>query len=143
MDYSHTAFVSKDGKDYDGRIEIYNEYGSTKTAGVDASALSFVGNMIVNFTISGIDGNLVDTASKSYITELSYADADWNPSSWGGTPFGRTTVTGDGNYTVFASINKDAKGAAVWTIELYKLWSQLVDPTKVKVKINSVILPGK
>ena len=143
MDYSNTAFVNKDGKGTDGRIEIYNEYGSTKTAGTNASALSFVGNMIVNFTISGIDGNLIDGASKSYLTELSYADADWSPSYWGGSTFGRTTVTGDGTYTVFASINGDAKGAIVWTIELYNLWKELSDPTKVKVHINSVTVPGK
>ena len=143
MDYSHTVFVNKDGKGVDGRIEIYNEYGTTKTAGANASALSFVGNMIVNFTISGIDGNFVENASKSYSTELSYADADWSPSYWGGDPFGSTKVTGDGKYSVFASINSDASGAVVWTIELNKLWMELVDPTKVQVTINSVILPGK
>ena len=143
MNYSNTVFINKDGKGTDGRIEIYNEYGSTKTAGTNASALSFVGNMIVNFTISGIDGNLIGGASKSYLTELSYADADWSPSYWGGSTFGRTTVTGDGTYTVFASINGDAKGAIVWTIELYNLWKELSDPSKVKVHINSVIVPGK
>lgn len=143
MDFSHTVFVNKDGKGVDGRIEIYNEYGTTKTAGANASALSFVGNMIVNFTITGIDGNLVENPSKSYSTELSYAAASWSPSYWGGDPFGSTKVTGDGKYSVFASINSDATGAVVWTVELSKLWMELVDPTKVQVTINSVILPGK
>ena len=36
----------------------------------DASALSFSGNLIVNFTITGIDGNLKDSASKNYKTEF-------------------------------------------------------------------------
>ena len=58
MDFSKTEFVNKDDKDTDGRIEIYSEYGSTKQNGVDASGLHFAGNMIVNFTIKGIDGNL-------------------------------------------------------------------------------------
>lgn len=99
--------------------------------------------MIVNFTISGIDGNLKSDASKSYRTELSYADADWSPSYWGGSAFGRTNVTGDGTYSVFATLNGECQGAVVWAIELYNLWKDLVDPTKVKVTINSVETPGK
>ena len=143
MDYSKTEFVNKDGDGTNGRIEIYNEYGNTKGNGVDASELSFVGNMIVNFTISGIDGNLKDGASKNYRTELSYAAASWYPSYWGGAEFGRTFVKGDGTYEVSASLADQCSGAVVWTIELYDLWKDLVDPSKVQVKINSVLTPGK
>lgn len=143
MDFSKTEFVNKDGNDTDGRIEIYSEYGSTKQNGVDASGLHFAGNMIVNFTIKGIDGNLKAGAAKSYKTELSYADPDWSPSYWGGSSFGRTTVTGDGSYSVFATLPGECQGAVVWTVELYNLWKDLVDPTKVKVTINSVETPGK
>lgn len=143
MDYSHTEFNNKDGNGTDGRIEIYNEYGNTKGAGVDASGLHFYGNVIVNFSISGIDGNLKAGASKSYRTELSYAAASWDPSYWGGSSFGRATVTGDGNYTVYATMSKEAVGAVVWTVELYDLWKDLADPSKVSVKINSVETPGK
>ncbi len=143
MDYSKTEFVNKDGDNTNGRIEIYNEYGNTKANGVDASELSFAGNMIVNFTISGVDGNLKEGASKNYKTELSYAAASWYPSYWGGSEFGRTYVKGDGTYEVSASLTDQCSGAVVWTIELYDLWKDLVDPAKVKVTINSVLTPGK
>ena len=143
MDFSKTEFNNKDGNGTDGRIEIYNEYGNTKANGVDASALAFAGNMIVNFTITGIDGNLKDSASKNYKTELSYAAASWNPNYWGGSEFGRTYVKGDGTYEVSASLADYCSGAVVWTIELYDLWKDLVDPAKVQVKINSVLTPGK
>lgn len=143
MDFSKTEFNNKDGNGTDGRIEIFNEYGNTKANGVDASALSFAGNLIVNFTISGIDGNLKDSASKNYKTELSYATSSWYPSYWGGSEFGRTYVKGDGTYEVSASLADKCSGAVVWTIELYDLWKDLVDPTQVKVKINHVLTPGK
>ena len=110
---------------------------------MDASGLHFAGNMIVNFTIKGIDGNLKAGAAKSYKTELSYSDPDWSPSYWGGSSFGRTTVTGDGTYSVFATLPGECQGAVVWSVELYNLWKDLVDPTKVKVTINSVETPGK
>lgn len=143
MDFSKTEFVNKDGNGTDGRIEIYNEYGNTKVNGVDASGLSFTGNMIVNFTISGIDGNQIEGASESYKTELSFADADWSPSYWGGSEYGRAQVSGDGTYEVFASLNGECEDAVVWTIEIYNLWKELVDPAKVSVTINSVTTPGK
>ena len=143
MDFSKTEFNNKDGNGTDGRIEIYNEYGNTKANGVDASALAFVGNMIVNFTITGVDGNLKDSASKNYKTELSYATPSWYPSYWGGSEFGRAYVKGDGTYEVSASLADNCSGAVVWTIELYDLWKDLVDPAKVQVKINSVLTPGK
>ncbi len=139
------AFNSKDGNAVDGRIEIYNEYGTSGAAasGFYNSSLMFTGTQIVNFTISGIDGNLKDGASKSYRTELSYADQDWNPSYWGGSTFGRTTVTGNGTYEVFATLNGECAGAVVWTIELYDLWKDLVDPSKVAITINSIKTPCK
>lgn len=146
VDNSNVLFNSKDGKGIDGRIEIYNEYGDTKGMGVDVSDLSFSGYMIVTFTISGIDGNLVDSATKEYKAEVSYATPSWYPSYWGGTDFAAQTVTGDGTYTVFAPIsaaNGACKGAVVWTIELYNLWKDLVDASKVKVNIDSVVIPGK
>lgn len=143
VDNSQVLFVNKDGNGVDGRIEIYNEYGDTKKNGVNYSSLSFNGSMIINYTISGIDGNLIAGASKSYKSELSFADADWNPQYWGGNTDAAATVTGDGTYTVIAPLLGTSSGAVVWTIELYNLWKELVDPTKVKVTINSVTTPGK
>ena len=139
------AFNNKDGNEVDGRIEIYNEFGTSGATanGYYNGSLNFTGTQIVNFTISGIDGNLKADASKNYRTELSYADQDWDPSYWGGSPFGRTTVSGDGTYEVFATLNGECAGAVVWTIELYDLWKDLVDTSKVAVTINSITTPCK
>lgn len=146
VDNSNVLFCNKDGNGTDGRIEIYNEYGDTKGLGVNVSDMSFSGYLIVTYTISGIDGNLVDGATKDYKSELSYATPSWYPSYWGGTDFAAATVTGDGTYTVFAPISAaqgTCTGAVVWTIEIYNLWKDLVDTSKVKATIDSVVIPGK
>ncbi len=141
-------FNLKDGDEEagNGRIEIYNEYGNSGAAanGYYNSSLNFVGNMSVTFTISGIDGNLVDGASANYTTELSYAAAvDWYPNYWGGSEYGRAYVTGDGTYTVYATFNDYCDGAVVWTIELYGLWADLVDTSKVSVTVDRVVTASK
>ncbi len=137
-------FNNKDGDGTNGRIEIYNEYGNTGSSNNGYySSLAFNGQMVVTFTISGIDGNLVDGADGSYSAELSYADASWDPSYWGGAGYGDATVTGDGTYTVFAYLNGDCEGAVVWTIELYNLWKDLVDTGKVTASIDLVQTPWK
>lgn len=138
-------FQNKDGDGTNGRIEIYNEWGNAASVAPQYynDKLFFNGMMMVEFTISGIDGNLIEGASASYNTELSFAEADWGTQYWGGTGFGHTTVTGDGTYQVFAYLNGDCSGAVVWTIELYNLWKDLVDTSKVNVTINKVITPGK
>lgn len=145
VNQSIVNFNNKDGNGVDGRIEIYNEYSTSGAAAPGAynSSLKFNGLMLVDFTLQGIDGNLVDGASADYRTELSYADADWSPSYWGGANYGGVTVTGDGTYQVYTYLNGNCEGAVVWTIELYNLWIQLVDPSKVSVTINKVITPGK
>lgn len=138
-------FQNKDGDGVNGRIEIYNEYGTggAQANGYYNEALKFHGMMLVDFTVSGIDGNLIEGASGSYNAELSYADADWAPSYWGGAGYGNATVTGDGTYQVWTHLNGNCEGAVVWTIELYNLWKELVDTSKVSVKVNKVITPGK
>ena len=145
VNQSIVSFGNKDGNGVDGRIEIYNEYSSSGAAAPGAynESLKFNGMMLVDFTLSGIDDNLVDDASGNYRTELSYAAASWDPSYWGGANYGGTTVTGDGTYQVYTYLNGNCEGAVVWTIELYDLWVQLVDPSKVSVTINKVITPGK
>ena len=145
VNQSIVNFNNKDGNGVDGRIEIYNEYSTSGAAAPGAynSSLKFNGLMLVDFTLEGIDGNLVDGASKNYRTELSYADASWDPSYWGGANYGSATVTGDGTYQVYTYLNGNCEGAVVWTIELYNLWTDLVDTSKVGVTINKVITPGK
>lgn len=139
VDSSKIKFNNKDGNGVDGRIEIYNEYGETKDdPGVAQSDINFCGRMSITFTISGIDGNLVEGASCDYKTELTYAAQGWSPSYWGGG-IGVAAVSGDGTYTVYADMGDDVcSGAVVWCIELYGLWKDLVDGTKVSVSIDEV-----
>lgn len=139
VDNSKILFNNKDGNGTDGRIEIYNEYGDTKAnPGVSQSDVNFAGRMAITFTISGIDGNLIDGATKSYKSDISYAAASWSPSYWGGG-IGTANVTGDGTYTVYADMgNNVADGAVVWCIEVYGLWKDLVDTSKVKVTIDEI-----
>ena len=145
VDNNLVQFNNKDGNGVDGRVEIFNEWGATKAAGADYSDLKFKNSyMIVNFTISGIDGNLASGAAGSYKTELSFADQAWGCQYWGGFDKAAANVTGDGTYEVWAPLSGDATpGPCVWTIELYGLWKDLVDSSKVKATINSVIVPGK
>lgn len=139
VDNSKVLFNNKDGNGTDGRVEIYNEYGETKNdPGVSQSDISFNGRMCITFTITGIDGNLKSDATADYKAELSYAAASWSPSYWGGG-IGKAQVTKDGTYTVYADMgNDDCTGAVVWAIELYNLWKDLVDTSKVKVSIDEV-----
>ena len=138
-------FNNKDGNGTDGRIEIYNEYGNSgSTANGYYNDMAFYGMMVVDFSISGIDGNLADGAAGSYSTELSFADAGWYPSYWGGADYGSATVTGDGSYRVYTYLDGGlCEGAVVWTIEIYGLWQDLVDTSAVSVSIDQVITPGK
>ena len=141
VDNDKVLFNNKDGNGTDGRIEIYNEYGDTKGMGVDYSSLAFpAGTMHINFTISGIDGNLKAGAAGSYNGAISFADAGWDPSYWGGS-IGDRPVTGDGTYDLAAPVTAEAEGAVVWCIELYGLWKDLEDTSKVKVTINKVTVP--
>lgn len=143
VDNSKVLFNNKDGNGVDGRVEIFNEYGETKGLGVDYSSMSFpAGTMTINYTIQGIDGNLKDGAAKSYKSDISYADASWDPSYWGGQ-CSTANVTADGTYTVQCGLGGQCDGAVVWCIELYGLWQDLVDPSKVKVAINSITVPAK
>ena len=139
VDNSKVLFVNKDGNGTDGRVEIYNEYGDTKAnPGVNQSDINFNGRMSITFTINGIDGNLKSDATGDYKADLSYAAASWSPSYWGGG-IGTAQVTKDGTYTVYADMGTDnCEGAVVWTIELYNLWKDLVDTSKVKVSIDEV-----
>ena len=141
---SFVEFQNKDGNNTDGRIEIYNEYGKGgSTAQGYYNGMNFNGMCYVDFTIKGIDGNLVSGATGSYKTEMSYAAASWSPSYWGGADYGSATVTGDGSYQVYTYLNSDCSGAVVWTIELYGLWKDLVDTSKIQVSVDKITIPGK
>ncbi|MCD8207884.1 MAG: hypothetical protein LUD72_08105, partial [Bacteroidales bacterium] len=138
-------FNNKDGDGVNGRVEIYNEYGNSGSTanGYYNNSLYFNGMMIVEFTLSGIDGNLNSGVTPNYQTQLSFADADWWPAFWGEDNYGDTYVTGDGTYETYAYLNGDCEGAVCWTIEIYGLWQDLADPYAVTATVNKVTTPGK
>jgi hypothetical protein len=129
------------------RIEIYNEYGSTKAdPPIKTSAMKFTKNLVVTFNITGIDGNLKSGASTTHWAGLNFADADWAPSYW--TKFNDDTydtkVTGDGTYSVWMSTGGiQAEGAVVFTVDIKNLDTDLIDNSKVKVEIKSIELDQK
>lgn len=142
---SCVEFQNKDNNGVDGRIEIYNEFGKGGSACPQTynGSLAFNGMCAVQFTISGIEGNLKDGADGSYKAEMSYADASWDPSYWGGASYGFENISKDGTYTVFTWLNGDCEGAVVWAIELYGLWKDLVDPSAVTVSVDRIMTPHK
>ena len=88
------------------RIEIYNEYGSTKeNAPVDPAAVSFATNLTVNFTLSG---------PATYTAKLGFANSDWSAQEWGDNA--NTTVGGAGEYSV--SWNGAASNALVFVVDI-------------------------
>lgn len=120
------------------RIELYNEYGSTKNnPPVDPSKFNFSNSLTVTFTINGI--TLKSGAIGSYTTGISYADDDWYPNYWGGGE-GDTTVTGDGTYTVSFTPEASASGIKVFTIDMKGLGSDIVDLSTVSIVINKIEL---
>lgn len=142
VDNAKVLFNNKDGNGVDGRIEIFNEYGDSKGLGADFSGMKFpAGTMTITFRIEGIDGNLKANAAKNYKADISYADASWDPSYWGGQ-CATADVTADGTYTVQCALGGECEGAVVWCVEVYGLWQDLVDTSKVKATIESVTVPN-
>ena len=138
------TFQNLDGKGIDARIELYNQYGlGGKNAPGFYDDMKFHGMCIAEYTIEGITGNLKEGAAGTYTSTMSFADKSWSPSYWGGNSWGNADVTGDGTYQVFTYLNGDCEGVMVWTIEIYGLWQDLVDPSQVKVTVNRLLTPQK
>lgn len=128
------------------RIEIYNEYGSTNgNCGIDVSSIVFEKQMVVDFTISGINDNLKDGAKGSYRAGLEYADATWDPSYWSGFDGNSNDclVTGDGSYRVKFDTWALTEGAVVFCIDIDGLGADLVDQSLVKVDELKIQLDPK
>lgn len=142
VDNSKTVFMGKEGGTVDGRLEIFNSTATNIDPSVDFSYVAFpAGTMHIKYTVSGISGNLKAGAKNSYLSAISFADGSWDPSYWGGS-IGDRPVTGDGTYEIAAPLTAEAEGAAVWCIEFYGLYQDLVDPSLVKVNIDKVTVPG-
>ena len=116
------------------RLELYNEYGSTKAdPGINISELVFSNRIDVTFTISGVSLN--EGAVGSYETSMYYADADWDPNGNGDA----ITVNGDGTYTVSYTPESDVEGAAVFVIDLVGMGADITDLTAVTATIDKVV----
>ena len=115
------------------RIEIYNEYGSTKeNAPVDPAAVSFATNLTINFTLSG---------PATYDAKLGFANSDWSAQEWGDNA--KTTVSGAGNYSV--SWNGAASNALVFVVDIVgagaDFAAESLGVTALSVVVDGVELP--
>lgn len=124
------------------RIEIYNEYGSTKgNSVISPASVKFSESMSVTFRISGLDDNYKDDASKRNIAGLEFADADWYPSYWSSFTGDKydAIVTGDGTYTVSMETGGvQAEGAVVFCVDINNLANDLINPSKVTAELVSI-----
>ena len=125
------------------RIEIYNEYGSTKAdPGIDPAAVSFATNLTVTFTLA--DPN----ATAAYDAKLGFANSDWSAQEWGDNA--KTVVNGAGDYTL--SWDGAASDALVFVIDIagaaeefaaknlgLTALSVLVDGVEVPVDLTKVV----
>ena len=119
------------------RIELYNEYGSSKAdPAIDPSVINFEKEMVIDFTLTGVTGNLKEGNAGSWRAGLEYADADWSPSYWSNFDgnYHDCIVTGDGSYRVSMSTDALAEGAVVFCIDINGLGADIVDMSKVKVE---------
>lgn len=118
------------------RIELYNEYGSTKAdPPVDKSQFKFSDSMTITFTLGG--ATLKAGAAGSYVAGISFADGDWSVQYWGGGS-GDTTVTGNGTYTVSFTPSNLAEGLVVYTIDIKNLAADIVNLNDVTVTIDKI-----
>ena len=112
------------------RIELRNEYGSTKDDSVlDPKQVVASDKVSVTFTISGLD-KIASVKDKSYNAFVVFADASWGNSNWDPGTAGDVTVKGDGTYTV-SMLCKDSKNpinqALVFCVDIPDLAKDLKD----------------
>lgn len=135
VDNSKIAFGNLEGNG-NLRIELYNEYGNTKTdPPIDKSQFKFSDYMKVTFSIRGI--NLKAGAAGAYKAGISFADGDWSVQYWGGES-GDTTITGDGTYTVSFTPSNLAEGLMVYAIDIKNLAADIVNMDDVFVTIDKI-----
>lgn len=120
------------------RVEIYNEYGTTKNnPPVDISKFVFSNKLSITFSIKGM--KLKSGASGIYPTAISFASQDWGVQYWGGGA-GDTSITGDGTYTVSFEPTGTSTGLQVFTIDAKGLAADVVDLTALSVNIEKIEL---
>lgn len=119
------------------RIEMYNDFGSTKEdPPMDPTTVTWNNRVEITFTLSGVTLN--EGAVGSYQTALGLADLDWSAQYWGGGS-GETTVTGDGTYTVSADV-ASYETALVFVLDLVGLGTDLTDLSGVTATVDKIVL---
>ena len=122
------------------RIEIFNEYGSTKAdAPIDPNAVNFATNLTVTFTLTG---------PATYDAKLGFANSDWSVQEWGDNA--KTAVSGAGEYSV--SFDGAATNALVFVVDIVgagedftaknlglTALSVVVDGTEIALDLSKVV----
>lgn len=122
------------------RLELFNEYGSTKAnPPLNPQDIKFGNRLSVTFTLSGV--TLKAGAAGTYKAAIYFANADWSMQySSDGTKAGDVTVNGDGTYTVWFEPTKAVTEALVFVVDVIGLKTDITDLTTVKAKIDKLIL---
>ncbi len=129
------------------RMEFYNTYGSTASSGpVTCSDISFSSNIIINFTITGIDDNLKDGAPDEFYAALMYTNDGWYPTystTAAESPSQyEAVITGDGTYTLWWEPASSCSNPITFLVDIFNLTTYLSDATKVSVTVNHIIEDG-
>lgn len=133
VDNSKLVFGHLEGEKNNFRIEIYNDFGSTKNdSPVDLSALTFDYSMKLTFSISGLSG---DALTKEYNAGLMYTAPGWWPSYSGESD---VKIKGDGTYTITYKPEAAINGAIVFVIDIFDIFSDITEPDAVKVTIDNL-----
>jgi hypothetical protein len=139
FDNSKLAFGNLEGNG-NLRLELYNDFGSTKAnPPIDPATVVFGSRISVTFTLGGI--TLKGGAAGSYKTKFGFADPDWDPQHFGdGTDAGEATVTGNGTYTAWYEPSTTANGALVFVIDIAGLAADIDDLSTVTATIDKVVV---
>lgn len=116
------------------RIEIYNEYGSTKANPPLSTALAFGKKLEVTFTLGGVALNA--GAAGTYNASIYYADTDWSPQGNGAV----TAVSGNGTYTVTFEPASACDGIMVFVIDIVGLADDVTDLSAVTATVNKIVI---
>jgi hypothetical protein len=118
------------------RLELYNEYGSTKAnSPLNPTDIKFSNRLSVTFTLTGV--TLKAGAVGTYKASIYFANADWSVQ---GNGAGEVSVNGDGTYTVWFEPTKAVTEALVFVIDIKGLATDLTNLTAVTAKVNKVLL---
>ena len=132
LDFDNSKLVIGDLEENGNlRLELFNEYGSTKAdPGLTPAEIVFTDKIEVTFTLNGIP------ATESYDAKVYFADADWAPQGDGEV----ITVNGDGTYTVTFEAPNAAQGAMVFVIDVIGLAADITDMDAVSATIDEILM---